>query len=78
MYNNDEKDYPKFSQQEEQNDQDIVANNTDDQDSAEDTDPPLDEEDLEENGLSVEEADQVVWDTPKTGSAGGEEKDIAV
>jgi hypothetical protein len=41
-----------------------------------DTDPPLDEEDLEENDLTVEEADQIVWDSPKTSSAGSEEKDI--
>jgi hypothetical protein len=42
----------------------------------EDTDPPLDEEDLEENDLTVEEADQIVWDPPKAGSAGPEEKDL--
>ena len=41
-----------------------------------DTDPPLDEEDLEENDLTVEEADQIVWDDPKAGSAGPEEKDL--
>lgn len=42
----------------------------------EDSDPPLDEEDLEENDLTIEEADQIVWDPPKTSSAGSEEKDI--
>jgi len=42
----------------------------------EDADPPLDEEDLEENDLTVEEADQIVWDPPKKGSSGSEEKDI--
>jgi hypothetical protein len=42
----------------------------------EDTDPPLDEEDLEENDLTVEEADQIEWDAPNTGSSGSEEKDF--
>jgi len=38
--------------------------------------PTIDEEDLEENNLTVEEADQIVWDPPKDGSSGSEEKDI--
>lgn len=42
----------------------------------EDTDPPLDEEDLEQNNLTVEEADQIEWEPAETGSAGSEEKDI--
>ena len=41
-----------------------------------DIDPPLDEEDLEENNLSVEEADQIVWEPAPSGSSGPEEKDI--
>lgn len=42
----------------------------------EDTNPPLDEEDLEENNLTVEEADQIVWEEPEKSSSGDEEKDI--
>ena len=42
----------------------------------EDTDPLLNEEDLEEYNLTVEEADQIVWEEPEKGSAGDEEKDI--
>jgi|GEM_PF-2048170 len=30
-----------------------------------DNDPPLTEEDLEENDLSTEEADEIEWDTPE-------------
>jgi|GEM_PF-2143448 len=36
----------------------------------EDTDPPLTEIDLEETGLSDDEADQIEWDEP--GQSGGE------
>jgi hypothetical protein len=44
----------------------------------EDGTPVLDENDLEENELTVEEADQIVWDEPtkSKGSSGNEEKDI--
>ncbi|MDQ6813450.1 MAG: hypothetical protein M3040_06940 [Bacteroidota bacterium] len=42
----------------------------------EDTDPPSDEEDLNEMGLSAEEAEQIEWELPKKGSSGSEEKDI--
>jgi hypothetical protein len=77
MYLPDDSDVPKVSQAEETADPDITESNavagTDD----EDFDPPLDESDLEENNLSVEEADQIVWDPPKTSSAGPEEKDIS-
>lgn len=69
---------PEFSQEEQTNSPDIVAANTGGDDATEDTDPPLDEEDLEENHLSVEEADQIEWDAPKSGSGGSEEKDITV
>lgn len=62
----------KYSQEEKTNSADIIEPN----EKAEDTDPPLDEEDLDENNLTVEEADQVVWDLPKKGSADEEEKDI--
>ena len=65
---------PKYSQEEEVNSPEVIKAN--EQAEAEDTDPPLDEEDLEENDLTVEEADQIVWDPPKTGSSGPEEKDI--
>lgn len=48
-------------------------------DTEEDGTPVLDEEDLEENNLSVEEADNVEWDDAKSkGSSGAEEKDITV
>ena len=67
---------PEFSQEEETNSPDITEQNKASEEETEDTDPPLDEEDLEENGLTVEEADQVIWDEPKTGSSGPEEKDI--
>jgi hypothetical protein len=70
----DEKNVPKYSQEEETNSADIIEQN--EQAESEDTDPPLDEEDLEENNLTVEEADQIVWDPPKAGSSGSEEKDI--
>ncbi|MDB5193429.1 MAG: hypothetical protein JWQ96_2992 [Segetibacter sp.] len=44
----------------------------------EDGTPVLDEKDLEENGLSLEEADQIEWEEPKEGkgSSGPEEKDV--
>ncbi|MCW3082558.1 hypothetical protein [Segetibacter sp.] len=67
---------PKYSQEEETNSPDVIEKNEKAQAEIEDTDPPLDEEDLAETGLSVEEADQIVWDPPKTGSSGSEEKDI--
>ena len=40
--------------------------------------PVLDEEDLEENDLSEEEAEDVIWDEPQQhkGSSGPEEKDF--
>ena len=72
----DDKDLPKYSQEEETNSPDIVEKNEKTGSETEDTDPPLDEEDLEENDLTVEEADQIVWDPPKAGSGGAEEKDI--
>lgn len=72
----DDKDLPKYSREEETNSPDIVERNEQAGAETEDTDPPLDEEDLEENDLSVEEADQIVWEPPKTGSGGSEEKDI--
>ncbi len=53
-----------------------LANLSSDDAVEEDGTPVLDEEDLEENNLTVEEADQIVWDPPKHGSSGGEEKDI--
>jgi len=71
----DDGQLPKFSQEEETNSPGITEENVD-VEGTEDTDPPLDEEDLEENGLTVEEADEVVWDPPQTGSSGPEEKDI--
>jgi hypothetical protein len=71
----DDSNLPTFSQEEETNSPNIVANNGQAVDDTEDTDPPLDEEDLEENDLTVEEADQIVWDPPKSGSGGTEEKD---
>lgn len=72
----DDTNLPDFSQEEETKSPDIVERNRDRSEDTEDTDPPLDEEDLEENNLTVEEADQIVWDPPKTGSAGKEEKDF--
>ncbi len=53
-----------------------LANLSSDDAVEEDGTPVLDEEYLEENDLSVEEADQIVWDEPKKGSSSGEEKDI--
>ncbi len=76
MQSPDDSDMPKFSQEEEINSPDIVEKNEKSDAETEDTDPPLDEEDLEENNLSVEEADQIIWDPPASGSAGNEEKDI--
>lgn len=73
MHLQDDSKLPKYSQEEETNSPDVIERN----ETAEDTDPPLDEEDLEENDLTVEEADQIVWDPPKTGSSGSEEKDIS-
>jgi hypothetical protein len=72
----DNSQLPQFSQEEETNSPDITEKNKNGEEETEDNDPPLDEEDLEENGLTVEEADQVIWDPPKTGSSGPEEKDI--
>lgn len=71
----DDKDFPKYSQEEETNSPDIIEAN-ENAEAEEDTDPPLDEEDLEENNLSVEEADQIVWEPPQKSSSGSEEKDI--
>lgn len=67
---------PKYSQEEETNSPDVIEKNEAAEADDEDTDPPLDEEDLEENDLTVEEADQIVWDPPQTSSSGAEEKDI--
>lgn len=67
---------PKYSQEEETNSPDIIEKNDAADTENEDTDPPLDEEDLEENDLTVEEADQIVWEPAKDGSSGSEEKDI--
>jgi hypothetical protein len=78
MYLPDDCDLPKFSQAEETADPDIIESNDAAETDDEDSDPPLDESDLEENNLSVEEADQIVWDPPETSSAGPEEKDISV
>lgn len=64
---------PKYSQEEEINSPDIIERN---EELEEDTDPPLDEEDLEENNLTVEEADQIEWEPAKKGSSGSEEKDM--
>lgn len=69
----DENILPQYSQEEETNSPDIVKQG---EDPEEDADPPLDEEDLEENNLTVEEADQIVWDQPEESSSGAEEKDI--
>ncbi len=72
----DDSKLPKYSQEEETNSPDIIEKSEATEAEPEDTDPPLDEEDLEENDLTVEEADQIVWDPPKTGSSGSEEKDV--
>lgn len=72
----DKSTLPAFSQEEETNSPDLVERNLENTGEVEDTDPPLDEEDLKENNLTVEEADQIVWEPPKTGSAGSEEKDF--
>ena len=65
--------FVKLNQKEESNAPGIVKQN---EAAEEDTDPPLDEEDLEENNLTVEEADQIIWDEPAESSSGPEEKDI--
>lgn len=70
----DDSKLPKYSHEEETVSPEIIEKN--ETAETEDTDPPLDEEDLEENNLTVEEADQIVWEEPETGSAGDEEKDI--
>lgn len=69
----DDSKLPKYSQEEEINSPDIIERN---EELEGDTDPPLDEEDLEENNLTVEEADQIEWEPAKKGSSGTEEKDI--
>ncbi len=69
-------DLPKYSQEEETNSPDVIEANEKAEAENEDTDPPLDEEDLEENDLTVEEADQIEWEPAESGSSGGEEKDI--
>ncbi len=66
----DDSQLPKYSQEEETNSPGIIKNNEAAEEDPEDTDPPLDEEDLEENNLTVEEADQIVWDPPKHSSSG--------
>ena len=76
MFFQDDSKLPKYSQEEENNSPDVIEKNETAEAETENTDPPLDEEDLEENNLTVEEADQVVWDPPKSGSSGSEEKDI--
>ncbi len=76
MHLQDDDKLPKYSQEEETNSPDITEKNQVAEADPEDSDPPLDEEDLEENNLNVEEADQIVWDPPKHGSSGSEEKDI--
>lgn len=76
MHLQDNSKLPKYSQEEETKSPDIIENNKSSEIAAEDTDPPLDEEDLEENNLTVEEADQIVWDPPAQSSSGIEEKDI--
>jgi hypothetical protein len=53
-----------------------LASTSSDEAVEDDGTPVLDEEDLEENDLSVEEAEQIEWEEPKTGSSGSEEKDI--
>jgi hypothetical protein len=76
MMQQDDKDLRKYSQEEETKSPDIIEANEKADAETEDIDPPLDEEDLEENDLTVEEADQIVWEPPKTSSSGAEEKDI--
>ncbi len=76
MHLQDDNKLPKYSQEEETNSPDIIKENQAVEADPEDSDPPLDEEDLEENNLTVEEADQIAWDPPKYGSSGSEEKDI--
>lgn len=66
----------KYNQEEEVNSPKIIEENEEIEAESEDTDPPMDEEDLEENHLTVEEADQIVWDPPVKSSSGNEEKDI--
>ena len=53
-----------------------LANLSSDDAVEDDGTPVLDEADLEENDLTDEEAEQIEWDEPKTGSSGNEEKDI--
>jgi hypothetical protein len=72
----DDNNLPKYSQEEENNSPDVIEKNESAESTNEDIDPPLDEEDLEDNDLTVEEADQIVWEPPKTGSSGSEEKDL--
>ncbi|MGI8635611.1 MAG: hypothetical protein ACR2KZ_09435 [Segetibacter sp.] len=72
MQSKDEKNDANFGQEEETDLAGTVQG--DEQFDSEDADPPLDEEDLEENNLAAEAADQIVWDLAKTGSSGGEEK----
>jgi hypothetical protein len=43
-----------------------TANQSEEQEYVQDTDPPLTEQDLEENHLSEEEADKIEWDNPRT------------
>lgn len=74
MQSLDNNETPKIGQEEETDPQDITDQNENAE--AEDTDPPLDEEELVENGLTVEEADQIEWEPAKAGSSGSEEKDI--
>ena len=70
----DDNQLPKYSQKEKAVSPDIIEKN--ETTETEDTDPPLDEEDLAENNLTVEEADQIVWEEPEKGSSGSEERDI--
>ena len=46
-------------------DDDLSAGSSSSDAVEDDGTPVLDEQDLEENDLSVEEADQIVWDEPK-------------
>lgn len=70
-----EKNLPKHSGEEETTPE-VINQNEEPEAEAEDLDPPLDEEDLDEIGLTVEEADQIEWEPPQKGSSGSEEKDI--
>jgi hypothetical protein len=72
----DDSKLPEYSQEEETNSPVIIKQNEAVESDNEDSDPPLDEEDLEENNLTVEEADQIVWEQPEKSSSGSEEKDI--